>query len=131
MDRYCGLEGAAALDEPQNVCSVPRFLADLPRLSAAEQSLAMKVLLLTQALDGEMDGEELRVWQRVGIAIGRGPTMDVDALRGVAHAFRSRVPLTAAMLEEALDDDQSNNQAAQEASGSSYLMHRLQQTLLM
>ena len=90
-----------------------------------------KLFERTQALDGEMDAAELRLWRRVGIALGRGPlSVDERALRGVAQAFRNRIPLSANDLSNALDDDENNDHAVR-GTKAQYMWHRVQNTLMM
>ena len=73
--------------------------------------------------------QELILWQRVGIAIGRGPQMDEDALRGVACAFRNRRVVVAKTLECALDDSPDNDESPS-AHWSETLWHEITKLLL-
>ena len=75
------------------------------------------------------ESQELILWQRVGIAIGRGPQMDEDALRGVACAFRNRRLVKAQTLEYALDDSPDNDEAPR-ARWSETIWHEITQLLL-
>ena len=83
--------------------------------------------VLTQFLCREL--QELILWQRVGIAIGRGPQMDEDALKGVACAFRNRRIVVAKTLECALDDSPDNDEAPR-ARWSETLWHEITKLLL-
>ena len=127
--QYFGMKGKSMLTEPRNLDSVSRFLSDMAKLPPAEQMTVMSIHLLTMMLDGEMDDPEMQAWQRIGISIGRGPCMNEDALKGVACAFRNRRPITAVVLENALDDDDENDEAPK-AKLSETIWHRITLALL-
>ena len=111
--QYFGLKGSELVHGPGSLDSIPRFLDDLRSLTPRERKTVLKVHLLAAVVDGALNKDEKVVWQRIALVMGgEWPQgADIEAMEGVACAFRNSETLTARMLEEALDDDQGNNLA--------------------
>ena len=82
------------------------------RQGSAHHLDIMRVLLLAQILDGALEDDELILWNRVYLAVGRPAPPDEAALYGVACAFRQQEIVDVALLDAALDDDDANDHAA-------------------
>ena len=111
--QFFGLGRSKAIEAPSSpLQSTACFLCELQQLRQDEQLVVMRVLLLAQILDGALEDDELVLWNRVYLAVGRPAPPDEAALCGVACAFRQQEIVDVALLDAALDDDDANDHAA-------------------
>ena len=89
-----------------------RLLLPLLRLLLERRQEVLGFGVVRIELDGALEDDELILWNRVYLAVGRPAPPDEAALCGVACAFRQQEIVDVALLDAALDDDDANDHAA-------------------